>query len=441
MSTKVSPQSTIIDVDRSGKRVVRLLNSTPEGWKKSMWKEARIMEACLYGETVSVALALSTCLKLSRKAFVKEIAYVRDCVEACDTRVLPTVISPPLLAKHSQSALLPIQYKATNVTHRSVIRNSVSLLDWKAKMLEMMLDSNRDTQRAVFQFLSDYKARQITPKRHPTDHIKPLKPDRVKMYETYGACNPYTRSENSEKTDLFNPTVALCVFADIKNDWFSTSSSLEFRLKVLNSIRKIQKKYRKMLENRRVENAIKLQKWVRMTLARRVVVDMKIARFRKVYYAARLKHWLKLLANKWKIRKLMKLPVEFSRFLGEMPKILMIQNLIRRFVMKNRLIPHLKSLNLIRKAHKMSRIRAIKASLWLETRPNDDNILKNALAVAEQVQYFQQTMQQGRKIKGFKTDKDLRLYIRSMEKAENRDRRQQTLALEEVRKRHLYSVD
>jgi len=432
MNTKVSPQSTIIEVDRSGKRIIRILNSTPEGWKKTMWKEARIMEACLYGETVNVGLVLSTCLKISRKTFAKEIAFVRECVEACDLRVPQPLASPPPVTKHSQSSIFPVQHKPPNVTHRSVIRNSVNLLDWKAKMLEMLLDCNKDTQKVVSCFLRDYQSRQIAPKRHPNEHFKQVKTDRAKMYETYGAVCPYQTPEESDKTNLDAHFMDLKVLKDVKNDCF-IGTSLEYRIKVVHFARVIQRNYREIRAKRSFEACQTMQKWLRMVFAKGIIENIKINRFKAVYYRARLTHWLKLLAGKWRMRNKKHKIFDISHYLCEMPKILSIQKLIRGFLTRQLALPRLRSLQLVRFAHNLKRGQALKAALWRKTRTFDDNVVKNALAVAEQLQYFHQTLQQGRKIKGFKTDKDLSAYIRSMEKAEARDRKHQTLALAEVR--------
>lgn len=432
MNTKVSPQSTIIEVDRSGKRVIRILNSIPEGWKKTMWKEARIMEACLYGDSVNVGLVLSTCLKMSRRTFAKEIAFVRECVEACDLRVPLPLVSPPPATKHSQSSIFPVQHKSPNVTHRSVIRNSVSLLDWKAKMLEMLLDCNKDTQKALACFLRDYQSRQIEPKHHPSPHFKQVKTERAKMYETYGAVCPYQTPEESDTTNLEAHFMDLKALKDVKNDCF-VGTSLEYRIKVVHFVRVIQREYREIRAKRTFQACQTLQKWLRMVFAKGTVETIKLNRFKAVYFRARLSHWLKLLAGKWRMRREKPQNINISRYLAEMPKILSIQKLIRGFLTRHLALPRLRSLQFVRFAHNLKRGQALKAVLWRKTRTFDDNIVKNALAVAEQLQYFHQTLQQGRKIKGFKTDKDLSAYIRSMEKAEARDRKHQTLALAEVR--------
>lgn len=429
MNTKVSPQSTIIEVDRSGKRVIRILNSTPEGWKKTMWKEARIMEACLYGESVNVGLVLSTCLKMSRKTFTKEIAFVRECVEGCDLRVLQSLSSPPPVSKHSQSSIFPL-HKSPN-THRSVIRNSVSLLDWKAKMLEMLLDLNKDSKKAVTSFLRDYRSRQIAPKA-PSERVKQVKTDRAKLYETYGAVSPYQTPEENDVAQLEVHLMDLVVLKGLGNEYFD-GTSLEYRIKVVHCVKVIQEKYREIRSNRTFKTAHTIQQWLRMVLAKAVVENIKLNRFRAVYYQGRLRHWLKLLAGKWRMRKQSRLSMDLSRYLSRVPTLLCIQKLVRGFLVRRIEVPHLRSLRSIRFAHSLKRIQVLKASLWRETRSFDDNIIKNALAVAEQLQYFHQTLQQGRKIKGFKTDKDLSAYIRSMEKAEARDRKHQTLALAEVR--------
>ena len=443
MSNKVSPQSTIIEIDpRSGKRTITVLNGSPdvESWKKHMWKEAKIIEACLHGENISATLALTTCLRFSRKTFAEEVGNVRECHESSDLRQAQISTPQPQMSRKAQSISLALQTKQTSVTHRSVIRTPASCCDWRAKMLEMMMDMNRDSVRAVTGFLAAYHARQttLTPIISPVSPRSPMSPrsprspkaERAKQYETFGPVSPYGRPTSPRDSSLI-PDIPLTVLSTIKSSFFPDSDSLSRRVHAVHSAILIQRTLRGRKDRKTHQSATRIQAWFRMVKARKELIALKIQSFRVMYAKGRIRHWLRLLAGRWRMNKeRWPLLPDYSRLVSH---IVTVQKLVRGFLVRKIELPKVRGRAAIRCKRLAAIQTAMKAAVWSRTRQMEDDILKNALAVGEQLAYFQQTVSQGKKVKGFKRDKDLTMYVRSIQKAEARDRKMQVWKVAETR--------
>ena len=117
MSVKVCPQSTLIEIDSSGRKTISILGAIPEGkeWTKSMCKEVRIIDACMYGDSINVGLVMSTCLRFSRKILSQEIMTIRSYVDQIETKHEPQ--SPVLLSIRKSPSLPFLTIRPVSYTH------------------------------------------------------------------------------------------------------------------------------------------------------------------------------------------------------------------------------------------------------------------------------------------------------------------------------------
>jgi hypothetical protein len=174
-----------------------------------------------------------------------------------------------------------------------------------------------------------------------------------------------------------------------------------------------------------------------MTEARKRVTQFRLQPFRRAFYRERIRHWLRLVAGRWRMAKDRTVLRSQEWYLQRVSTVLLIQKAVRGLIARKTDVPLLKFCFRQYQAHLQIRIHSLKFSIWQRCRIPESDMLQTAGALAEQLHFFQHTQHQGKRIKGFKTDKDLTAYIRSMQKAESRDRIQQQRNTREGRIRML----
>lgn len=424
MSVKVSPQTTLIEIDSAGRKSVSVLGTMPEAkeWNKSMCKEVRIIEACLYGDSVNVGLVMSTCLRFSRKVLAQEITVIKGLDPGEPREPQSPVLLP--IRKSPSLPFLSIRQSA----HRAVIKSAVVFCDWKQKMLEALMDQNKEAVRAVSGFLAQCKARQAALVPSEAGHVRTAKTGRAKMYEVYGAVSPYGPAPEAKDTCEV-PDVPLTVLKDIRSSYFPTDTTLCRRLKTLHSVLTLQTAFRAYKVAKLEKNARVIQLWYRAILRKRAQERAILQRFRLLFYSFRLRRRLKLVLNKRRERKWTKMLLSRTQYQSCFGQIVTIQRLMRGFLTRNCRFRPGKGIK-VRQTQQLEGLsKAYKQAFWAQTKPLEAEILSAAVALADQLL----RLKQRKRPKALKREQDLCAYIRSLEAAGLKERRQRLGSVAEVR--------
>ena len=122
---------------------------------------------------------------------------------------------------------------------------------------------------------------------------------------------------------------------DLENTYFDENFNLAKRIKVIHSCLVIQNAYKEKKNKKLEKKAIFIQKHMRGFLQRKKVLFMKTEKIRRMFYWERLKHWYKLLANKFKERKGSYSGKDYSLYES---KIIIIQKNMRAYLDKKKIV-------------------------------------------------------------------------------------------------------
>lgn len=426
MSAKVCPQSTLIEVDSSGRRTISILGAVSEAkeWNKSMCKEVRIIEACLYRDAVNVGLVMSTSLRFSRKVLSQEIATIRNFME----RTAKLEPQSPVLLPIRKSPSMPF-LSIRQSTHRAVIKSSVVFCDWKQKMVESLMDQNKEAMRAISGFLSQYRARQVAkPAQSDTGNGRTVKTGRAKMYESYGAVSPYGPTPEAKDTCEV-PDVSLTVLREIRRCYFPQNTTLSRRIRTIHSILVLQKAFRAYKQAKFNKNARLIQQWYRAILSKRAKESALLQRFRTVYYSCCLRKRLRIVLAKRRERKWTGALLSAAHYQSLLSQVVTIQRLVRGFLTRLRGISNGIGWKKRRAGEFEDLSKAYKQALWTQTKPLEEEILTAAVNLSEQLL----RLKQRKRPKALKREQDLSVYIRSLDAAGLKERKQRLGAVAEVR--------
>lgn len=389
-----------------------------------MCKEVRIIEACLYGDSVNVGLVMSTCLRFSRKVLSQEIAAIKGFADRGEAREPQSPVLLPV-RKSPSMPFLAIRQSS----HRAVIKSAVVFCDWKQKMLEALMDQNKEAVRAVSGFLAQYKARQAA-KAAPTEggNVRAAKTGRAKMYEAYGAVSPYGPAPAAKDTCEV-PNVPLSMLKDVRNCYFPADSTLCRRLRTVHSILVLQKAFRAYKAAKLDRNAKVIQLWYRAILVKRAKERAILHRFRYQFYSFRLRKRLKLVLTKRRERKWTGKLLSRTQYQSHIGSIVTIQRFTRGFLTRHRRFAQGKGRK-VRQSQQFEVLSKVyKQAFWAQTKPLEAEILVAAAALADQLL----RLKQRKRPKALKREQDLCAYIRSLEAAGLKERRQRLGSVSEVR--------
>ena len=244
------------------------------------------------------------------------------------------------------------------------------------------------------------------------------KSQRARNYDKWGAVSPLLNAGKMKNTGKTHYKL----LRDVVGTFFPVGTKLEQRIKVVHSVRLIQRAYRQLLSQRKLAATLTLQAWFRARLATVSFTYCKFAKLRKVYFQAKLTHWYPVMVNRYRekrgkrIRKL-----DFTCFLTQ---IVTVQKHIRGYLVRKYQLFWFQTW----KKHRISRKNRFfprkKLEIWGKTVNFEEDLLKTARAVEEQIADSQIMVRQGRKVRGFDSEKEMAEYFGSLEQAEITGRRQ-----------------
>lgn len=294
-------------------------------------------------------------------------------------------------------------------------------------MLEALLDLNKEALKAVSGFLTQYRARQAG-KTISCDVVKYAKNGRAKMYEMYGAVSPYSPLPEQKDTCEV-PDVPLRLLTDVKSDYFPVNTTLKLRVKTIHCILTLQKAIRKHKKDKLSKKAAKIQRWFRAILREKRRKSEIITRFRRQFYSIYVKNRLKKVIFKRRERNWKGKLRAISDYKQLNAFIVTIQRHFRGFLVRHRRSWPVKSREMERRRQKEVLGKVYKQAFWGQTEALEGEILGNAVNLMEQLT----RLKQGKRPKALKREKDLIAYIKALESAGVRERKQRLGAVAEVR--------
>jgi hypothetical protein len=240
---------------------------------------------------------------------------------------------------------------------------------------------------------------------------------RARGYEKLGATNPALipsyRLRFSHKKLL----------KAVSGPYFPPNTPLPNRIKTIHCALLIQRAYRAFRQARKMKGILIIQTWFRQQETLRAYLKKKFDKFRRVFFAGKLKHWYPLLVNKFRERKdsVNYAKGDYCRFL---PCIRTMQRLAKGFLVRKRLILWVKINAKLRANRGIAGFRRVKIGIWSQCSPVERNLIDTAIAVEEQIASSLEALKHGKRVKGFASEKEASEYLNSLEKAEMQTRRQ-----------------
>jgi len=300
MSVKICPENTFMICKDKKQSLVQLPNPTitVSNWRDNHSKAVKILESCLYGESISVYSTLMHCVKLSRENFNKELSKQKKALEE-GVATNPPNISVVITSKNSKPSL---PKKSHSPQKKSLVLPEE---DWTSSMLRMFLDQNAEIEKSIKRHSEDYKFRRAM-RFNSTLSNKSRnilsRTLRARNYEKNQPINPIHTdppSLNSVRT-LERINTMPEILYDLEHPYFSEDASLEYRIKVIHSCIVIQKLFTRIRVRKLEKIALVIQRHARAFLAKRKVFLIRTKNFRRMFLYARLKHWYPVLVARWR---------------------------------------------------------------------------------------------------------------------------------------------
>lgn len=381
----------------------------------SLWqpRESRILDYCLQSVSISVNAVLTVCLKTSRVGFEKELQRQKNGVEGVGLYKGLLCVSRSI---KSRNILKPVKPPPPRV------RTTPLLLEWKKDMFAALLGKNSDLVAKVKEFrrlAQDRKASHSYVEASTDVESQYMsKMHRAKGYEKLGATNPvlipHYRLRVSQQR----------LFKAVSGPYFPPNTPLPNRIKTIHCALLIQRAYQYFRKERKMKGILVIQTWFRQEETLRGYLRRKFESFRRVFFAGKLQHWYPLLVSKLRERKdrVNYAKGDYYRYL---PYIRTMQRLARGFLVRKKAILWVKINAKLRVRREIARSQRLKAVLWAESSSIEGNLVDIAISVETQIATSLEALKQGKRVKGFASEKEALDYLNSLEKAEAQSRRQQ----------------
>mmetsp|Transcript_15739 Transcript_15739/g.28769 ORF Transcript_15739/g.28769 Transcript_15739/m.28769 type:complete len:456 (+) Transcript_15739:320-1687(+) len=299
MNTKIGPENTYVMRDERGHSLVNVPYANVAVVKENLSKQAKMLESCLYGESISPQFVMTYFVQSLRQIFQNEVCRQQTALEGNYG-----LISVMNKQRKSKTCLPPIRKSSASALRHSP---ACSETEWKSNLVRMLLDRNADIDRRIKLFVQEYRERHPDSFYVPKDrHI--YKSSSIHVAKTIRARNyekqTHSHSQSFTETKTFEHLKNLpdSVF-DIDNPYFDEAFCLAKRIKVIHSCVVIQRAFLTSKYAKVRKAAIKIQTAWRGYQARRGALYYRMHKFRRAYFLGRLAHWFPLLANKFRERK------------------------------------------------------------------------------------------------------------------------------------------
>jgi hypothetical protein len=354
MSTKVGPENTYRTRDEQGNSIASVHFAEVAVVKETMTKAAKVLESCLYGESVRPSLIMNTFVQSLRQILQTEIYRQQSIL---DSQLFP----PNALTKlqvRSRTSLPPIRKTS------APLQRETPVLDWKLNVVRMMLDRNADIERRMKAFAQEYKERHSFDTPSPVSMQKPssllvAKAIRARNYEKQSKSLTVSSAASLSKLRALPST-----HFDMDSPYFDERLSVSDRVKIIRSCVVIQRYFLKHCFARAQKAACKIQAAYRGYFVRRAKLYSQYKTFRSAFFAGRLAHWLPLLANKFKERKNRQY-FQTEKYAAYISYILKIQQVARGYITRKALATRFQVHMLqLRKAQGNLRLYNAKKQIW-----------------------------------------------------------------------------
>lgn len=292
---------------------------SPTKMKPGTSSKSKILESCLFGESVSVSLVLSHCVSSSREAFAVEICKCRKLANSEQVNTLPkfSVIVNPRMS--------------VDLTKKGNWGSN----EWMKNMVLMLMNKNIGLLMKMQQFREEASQRLQSPSEHglgrPMVEDLDRKLSRAKSYETLGPFSPIPLPSS------FPHHFCHYLLFDIDNIYFDSSQNLQDRIRVTHSALTIQHFFKKYLRRRQQEATTHITNSLGLYRSLKTCAFLKRNRTRWRCALWKLQHWYPLLVNRWREKQDRK---DYSKmsYHGLRFEIVDIQRLVRGYLTRKRRI-------------------------------------------------------------------------------------------------------
>lgn len=265
----------------------------------SLSKTAKVLEGCLYGNSVNPAYVMRILVYSLRQFFQAEVHRQQMMLE--NAYVFPGPLSR--MQRKSKTCLPPLK-KPLDCLDTEGYPGA----DWKLNLVKMLLDRNAEIAKRVKSFTQEYKGRHPAGLVVPNGHHSKKSVSSLQSTQAMRARN-YERHSKSITTSLITTrnlsklNLMEDVVFDVDNAYFDEGLTLAERIRVIHSCVLIQRHFCKVYLPKLDRAARHIQAAWRDFKARRQFIYFKYRAFRRVYFLGRLAHWIPLLINKFKERR------------------------------------------------------------------------------------------------------------------------------------------
>jgi hypothetical protein len=289
---------------------------SPTKLRPAVSSKSKILESCLFGESVSVALVLSHCVSSSREAFSMEICKCRKLASVDQMGALPkisVVVNPKMSVELSK-------------------KGNWGSNEWMKNMVLMLMNKNIGLLMKMQQFKEEATQRLHSfsePSLPPSVEDLDRKLTRARSYEASGPFSPVLLPS------AFPRQLCHYLLFDIDNAYFESSHNLEERIRTTHSVLTIQHSYKQYVQLKKQEALRHVANSIALHQALRTCHFLKRNRTRLRVALWRLRHWYPVLVNRWRERKDKKNYSAVS-YQGLRFEIVDIQRLARGFLTRKR---------------------------------------------------------------------------------------------------------
>jgi len=291
---------------------------SPTKVRPTVSSKSKILESCLFGESVSVALVLSHCVSSSREAFCMEICKCRKLASAEQVSTLPkisVVVNPKMSVELSK-------------------KGTWGSNEWMKNMVLMLMNKNIGLLMKMQQFREEATQRlhlPSSPSLPPSVEDLDRKLARARSYEVSGPFSPVLLPS------AFPRQLCHYLLFDLDNSYFESTHNLETRIRTTHSVLTIQHCYKQYMQRKRQEALRSVTNSLDMYRALRTCRFLKRNRTRLRVALWRLKHWYPLLVSRWREKKDKK---DYSKvsYQGLRLEIVDLQRLARGFLTRKQKI-------------------------------------------------------------------------------------------------------
>jgi hypothetical protein len=424
MSTKIGPENPYIIRDERGQAQGGLVYASLAVVKENVSKPAKMLESCLYSDSVSPQYVMAYFVQNSRQVLQTEVSRQQTALEG-NYGVVSVMMNKQ---RKSKTCLPPIRKSSAPGLKRS---SGGAESEWKMNLVRMLLDRNANIDRCIKQFAKEYR------ERHPLSLAAPqgklgMKSGSVHVAKSIRARNYEKKSTAVSLKDthtMLKLQEMPGIFCDVDNPYFDESSSIAQRIKAIHSCIIIQRAFLSSKYAKVRKAAIKIQSVWRGFRTRRDALYRKVASFRRAYFSGRLRHWLPLLANKFRERKETR-HFDAGKYVAYVSYIRRIQAVARGYLARKATALRRRVRSLHKKPESVATY-SLKRKFWRATVELEARTLANSL-------HTSQDSGSGRYVKtsyskGNRGVKEIQSLMTKLERSESEYRKKITEAIKEAR--------